>query len=78
MQFDTSMLIPVLPEIFILTAACVILVVDLFLKEEQRVISYGLTQISLLLAVVITLITSPGETRIIFDGSVVRDGMSDL
>lgn len=78
MQFDTSMLITVLPEIFILTAACVVLVVDLFLKEEQRVISYGLTQVSLILAVVITLVTAPAETRIVFDGSVVRDGMSDL
>jgi NADH-quinone oxidoreductase subunit N len=78
MQFDTSMLIPVLPEIFILTAACVILVVDLFLKEEQRVISYGMTQISLLLAIVVTLMTAPAETRIVFDGSVIRDGMSDL
>lgn len=78
MQFDTSSLIPVLPEIFILTAACVVLVVDLFLKEEQRVISYGMTQISLLLAIVITLMTAPAETRIVFDGSVVRDGMSDI
>lgn len=78
MQFDTSSLIPVLPEIFILTAACVVLVVDLFLKEEQRVISYGMTQISLLLAVVVTLMTAPAETRIVFDGSVIRDGMSDV
>ncbi len=78
MQFDTSSLIPVLPEIFILTAACVVLVVDLFLKDEQRVISYGMTQISLLLAIVITLMTAPAETRIVFDGSVVRDGMSDI
>jgi NADH-quinone oxidoreductase subunit N len=78
MQFDTSSLIPVLPEIFILTAACVVLVVDLFLKEEQRVISYGMTQISLLLAIVVTLMTTPAETRIVFDGSVVRDGMGDI
>lgn len=78
MQFDTSSLIPVLPEIFILTAACVVLVVDLFLKQEQRVISYGMTQISLLLAIVVTLMTAPAETRIVFDGSVVRDGMGDI
>ncbi|AKH20334.1 NADH-quinone oxidoreductase subunit NuoN [Sedimenticola thiotaurini] len=78
MQFDTSSLIPVLPEIFILSAACLILVVDLFLKEEQRVISYGMTLISLLLAIIVTLMTSPDETRIVFDGSVVRDGMADI
>ena len=54
MQFDMSNLIPVLPEIFILTAACVVLVVDLFLKEEQRIVSYGMAQVSLLLAVSFT------------------------
>ncbi len=78
MQFDTSSLIPVLPEIFILSAACLILVVDLFLKEEQRVVSYGMTLISLLLAIIVTLMTAPSETRIVFDGSVVRDGMADI
>jgi len=78
MQFDTSSLIPVLPEIFLLTAACVILVVDAFLKQEQRVITYGLSQVSLILAIGITLVTSTDQTQIVFDGSVVRDAMSDL
>jgi len=78
MQFEMSSLVPVLPEIFILTAACVILVVDLFLKDEQRVISYGMTQVSLLLAVGVTLLTSSSESQILFDGSVVRDAMSDV
>ncbi|MES9898586.1 MAG: NADH-quinone oxidoreductase subunit NuoN [Sedimenticola sp.] len=78
MQFDMSNLIPVLPEIFILTAACVVLVVDLFLKEEQRIVSYGMAQVSLLLAVGITLLTAGDGAQIIFDGSVIRDAMSDV
>jgi NADH-quinone oxidoreductase subunit N len=78
MQFEMSSLIPVLPEIFILTAACTVLVVDLFLKEENRIISYGLTQISLLLAIGVTLLTSSPETRVVFDGNVIRDAMSDV
>ncbi|MEJ1356026.1 MAG: NADH-quinone oxidoreductase subunit NuoN [Candidatus Sedimenticola sp. (ex Thyasira tokunagai)] len=78
MQFDMSNLIPVLPEIFILTAACVVLVVDLFLKEEQRIVSYGMAQVSLLLAVGITLLTAGDGTQIVFDGNVVRDAMSDV
>jgi len=78
MQFDTSSLIPVLPEIFILSAACLVLVVDLFLKEEQRVVTYGLSQLSLILGIGIILITSTDQTEIVFDGSVVRDTMSDL
>jgi len=78
MQFDMPSLIPVLPEVFILTMACVVLVVDLFLEQEQRIISYGLTQVSLLLAVVVTLLTATGEVQIVFDGSVIRDPMSDV
>ncbi|MES9869134.1 MAG: NADH-quinone oxidoreductase subunit NuoN [Sedimenticola sp.] len=78
MQFELSTLIPVLPEIFILSAACLVLVVDLFLKDSQRVISYGMTQVSLLLAVGITAATATGETQVIFDGSVIRDSMSDV
>lgn len=78
MQFDISNLIPVLPEIFILTVACSVLVIDLFLKEEQRVISYGIAQIGLLLTVGVILLSSSGETRVVFDGSVIRDTMSDV
>ena len=78
MPFEMSNLIPVLPEIFILTAASVILVVDLFLKDSQRFISYGMSQISLLLAIGIVMLTATDARQIIFDGSVVRDAMSDV
>jgi len=78
MQFEMPSLIPVLPELFLLTMTCVILVVDLFLKEEQRVISYGLTQVTLLLAVCIVYLTSGSEAEVIFYGSVIRDPMGDV
>jgi len=78
MQFDASNLIPVLPELFILGVACLVLVVDLYLKDEQRIISYGLAQVGLLLAVFVTLGVSQADTQIVFDGSYVRDGMSDV
>ena len=78
MPFEMPSLIPVLPELFILTMTCVILVVDLFLKDEQRVISYGLAQVSLLLAVCIVYLTSSSEAEVIFYGSVIRDPMGDV
>jgi NADH-quinone oxidoreductase subunit N len=58
--------------------ACVVLVVDLFLKESQRSISYGIAQISLLAAIPLTLAVGGGETQYAFDGSYVRDAMGDL
>ena len=78
MQFEMSSLIPVLPEVFLLTMACVVLVVDLFLKEEQRIISYALAQITLIFAAGLTILVGGEGTQIVFDGSVIRDPMSDL
>jgi NADH-quinone oxidoreductase subunit N len=77
-QFEMSNLIPVLPEVFILTMACVVLVVDLFLKESQRSISYGISQLTLLAAIPLTLAVGGGETQYVFDGSYVRDAMGDV
>ena len=35
---------PAYPEIFLLGAVCVILVADLFVKDENRIVTYALTQ----------------------------------
>ncbi|MES9862300.1 MAG: NADH:ubiquinone oxidoreductase subunit N, partial [Candidatus Thiodiazotropha sp. 4PDIVS1] len=78
MQFDATQLIPVLPEISLLTLACLVLVVDLFLREEQRIISYIITQVGLLVTVAITLAVASPMTQIVFDGSYIRDPMSDV
>ncbi|MCU7851809.1 MAG: NADH-quinone oxidoreductase subunit NuoN [Candidatus Thiodiazotropha sp. (ex Monitilora ramsayi)] len=78
MQFDSTQLIPVLPEISLLTLACVVLVVDLFIREEQRIISYGISQVGLILTLLITILVAQPATQILFDGSYIRDPMSDL
>ncbi|MEW8508840.1 MAG: NADH-quinone oxidoreductase subunit NuoN [Candidatus Thiodiazotropha sp.] len=78
MQFDTTQLIPVLPEISLLTLACLVLVVDLFIRESQRIVSYGIAQVGLILTAAITLAVSQPSAQIIFDGSYIRDPMSDL
>jgi NADH-quinone oxidoreductase subunit N len=78
MQFDSTQLIPVLPELSLLTLACVVLVVDLYIREEQRIVSYGLTQVGLILTIGLTLAVSSPETQILFDGAYIRDPMSDV
>jgi NADH-quinone oxidoreductase subunit N len=78
MQFDSTQLIPVLPEISLLTLACVVLVVDLFIRESQRIISYGIAQVGLFVTAAITLAVSQPVPQILFDGSYIRDPMSDL
>jgi NADH-quinone oxidoreductase subunit N len=78
MQFDASQLIPVLPEISLLTLACVVLVIDLFIREENRIISYGIAQVGLILTMGVTFAVSSPQTQILFDGSYIRDPMSDV
>jgi NADH-quinone oxidoreductase subunit N len=78
MQFDATQLIPVLPEILLLTLACLVLVVDLFIREERRIISYAISQIGLLVIMAITMLVSRSEAQILFDGSYIRDPMSDV
>ncbi|MCG8125526.1 MAG: NADH:ubiquinone oxidoreductase subunit N, partial [Candidatus Thiodiazotropha taylori] len=71
MQFDATQLIPVLPEISLLTLACLVLLVDLFIREEQRIASYVITQVGLLVTVAVTLAVASSETQILFDGSYI-------
>lgn len=78
MSFDYNSLIPVMPEIVLLIAASIVLVVDLFLKDHQRILSYSLAQLGLLATLVAVILTGNSETQIVFDGSYIRDPMSDL
>ena len=38
--------LPAMPEIFLLVMACVVMIVDLFVKSERRTASYLLTQLT--------------------------------
>jgi len=78
MQPEFSDLTPVLPEIFVLGLASVILVVDLFLRQEQRVLTLVLTLATLLVAAVLVIAVGGGGTQIILDGNYVRDAMGDV
>ncbi len=44
-----------LPEIFVLTAACVILLADLFISDERRGLTHMLALIALVFAMILTL-----------------------
>ena len=64
-----------IPEIFVLSMTCVILVIDLFLKDGERVISYWLAQLTLVAAAVITLALNDGQTHLVFFGTYIADPM---
>src|SRR5438105_5004729 len=67
-----------LPEIVLASAACVILVVDLFVPDSRRQISYWLTQLTLLAAAYLTLV-SPDDTPLrAFGNMYVTDKLADV
>ena len=71
-------LTPALPEIFVLAMASLILVVDLFLSDKNRVVSYALTQFTLLGAAWITVFTRTPDTVYTFSNMFVDDPMADV
>jgi len=78
MNFDYAQLIPLLPEITVLTMACIVLMADVFKSDKNIHLSYYLTQITLVLAAVMTLaFPANGITRV-FNGMFVADPMADV
>lgn len=69
-----------LPEIFVLTMACVILLADLFISDEQRGLTHTLAVITLAFATILTLrLMSPaGETLYAFGDTFIRDRFGDV
>ena len=77
MQFEMSTFIPVMPEIVMLVAACVVLVVDLFLTERTRLVTYALSLVALVVTGA-TIIATAGNPIVSFEGSFVRDAVADV
>ena len=78
MEYNLASLQPALPEIFLLSATCLILVIDLFLTERTRLLTYGLSLATLIATVALALYAAGPEREILFHGSFVRDPMSDV
>jgi NADH-quinone oxidoreductase subunit N len=76
MQFITP-LWPAYPELFLLVMACVILIADLFISDDNRVFTYGLTQFTLAGCAVLTFFTGNAEPVYTFSGMFVDDLMAD-
>ncbi|KPK20612.1 MAG: NADH-quinone oxidoreductase subunit NuoN [Betaproteobacteria bacterium] len=77
MQYITP-LTPAFAELFLLGMVCFILVADLFVSDENRVVTYALTQLALAGAFVITYITATGQPEYTFSGMFVDDLLSDV
>ncbi len=66
------------PEMFVAVMACLILVIDLYLREERRVLSYQLSVVTLAVAAVLVLVGYDDGSRLAFHGAVVDDALGDI
>ncbi len=70
--------LPLLPEIFVLGMACAVLVLDLFLSERNRVVTYLLAQLTLLGGAGLVLLVAGEGRAVTLYGSFVLDPMAEL
>jgi NADH-quinone oxidoreductase subunit N len=71
-------LLPAYPEIFLLGMVCMIMVVDLFTSDDNRFLTYALTQLTLVGCFLVTLLTAGVEPVSTFSGMFVDDLMADV
>jgi len=70
--------IPAIPEIFILSMACIILIADLYISDERRVITYLLSLATLVVAAMLTINLHDTATVYTFSGTFIKDPMADV
>ncbi len=78
MNLALADLMPLLPEIFLLTAVSFILIFDLFLSDERRYITYMLTLLTLLGCGWLTFTTATGTPTYAMHGMFIDDMLSDV
>jgi NADH-quinone oxidoreductase subunit N len=66
------------PEIFLGLAICLVLLVDVFLRDDQREITYVLAMLVLIGAAAVTFFFGVGEQVVTFNGSFVTDPASGV
>ena len=70
--------LPAAPEIFLATMAMAILMIDLFVKDSRRTLTFALTQLTLVVCALIQVYTSTGDVTYTFSNLFVDDMMADL
>jgi NADH-quinone oxidoreductase subunit N len=78
MTYPVPNMVPALAEIWVVSMACVILLVDIYLKKPARMAVYLLSQATLVGAAVLTLFHSGSATELTFNNMYVHDRLSDL
>ncbi len=76
--FESTDIITLLPEIFLLTMACFILVVDVYLPEKLRHLTYQLAQGTLVGTLLLVISIYPSSLTLAMDNMFINDAMGAL
>jgi NADH-quinone oxidoreductase subunit N len=76
MNFTMPDFLPVLPEMVLLGLICLILLVDLFMAEHQRIVTWLMAQATLVVVFILTLFVATLGERATFGGSFVLDPLA--
>jgi NADH-quinone oxidoreductase subunit N len=77
MEMDLYSLFPLLPELVLLLAGCAILVLDVFLEDRQRDLTYVLSLVALAAATAAAIGVGGGPAEVAMSGNFVRDLLAD-
>jgi NADH-quinone oxidoreductase subunit N len=61
------------PEIFLAGAICVVLLVDVFLRQEQRQVTYVLAMLALVGVALVSVYSAVQQPAVTFSGSFISD-----
>ncbi|HWG11292.1 MAG TPA: NADH-quinone oxidoreductase subunit NuoN [Rhodanobacteraceae bacterium] len=77
-MFSMNDLLVMLPELYMAGAACLLLLIDAFLRDEQRGAIHWMAVLVLVVAIYLVIFGQPNGTAIAFDGMFVRDRMAEI
>ena len=78
MDFQLPQFLPAVPEMFLLGMICFILVVDVFLSERHRLVTYWLSLASVAGAAWLTVAVAQQGSLLTFSGMFVNDAMGNV
>lgn len=67
-----------LPEVYLTVAACLVLLTDVFLREDQRDATHWMALVVMVVAIFLVIRGQPPQTVTAFDGMFVRDRMAEI
>ncbi|SFS12722.1 NADH-quinone oxidoreductase subunit N [Dyella sp. OK004] len=67
-----------LPELYLVVAACLLLLLDAFMKPEQRGVLHWLSVAVLLVGIYLVVAGQPPQPVVAFGGMFVRDGVAEI